>query len=82
LAYDDQEIFDALAKVKGGGGAYLATRMWEVQLMNSLHMTIEQYSELPVEDRTRRIIAAHKDDWFSALDADKLSRKLGGKTFG
>lgn len=80
--YQNKPVLDALQGVDGGAGGYLAVKKWESELMLRLQFSEEEYSEIPVMERARKIVAMKLDDWMSILEHDRLDaeyKKKGGK---
>lgn len=65
------EIFQAMALVKGGDGSYLATKVWEIDLMIRLGKTDEEYGDLPVETRALMIADQRLPKWVEMLQSNK-----------
>lgn len=65
------QLFDA-GDAEGGGARYAAIASWEVELMNRLGMSQEEYSRLTVEDRALRICGEKLHTWSEALETRKM----------
>ena len=75
LEYDDEEVFDALDKTKGGSGMYNAIRLWENEWANEMGLSDIELAVIPVEERARRICAKFLRSWFEFLELEKMRRE-------
>lgn len=77
--YNGMGVLDALQHVDGGAGGYLAVKKWESELMLRLQLSEAEYSQIPVMERARQIVAMKMDDWFSVLESDRISKEMARK---
>lgn len=80
-SFDDQEIFDALDKTKGGSGMYNAIRLFENEWANEMGYDDLQLAMIPVEERTRRVCAKFLRGWMGHLETDKMIRTRDAGAF-
>lgn len=73
--YEDDEVFDALDKTKGGSGIYNAIRLWENEWANEMGFSDMELAVIPVEERARRICAKFLRGWFEFLELEKMRRE-------
>lgn len=80
-SFDGDDVLEQLFADGGDddGGRYAAIMSWEVKLMNSLGLSPEEYSFLPVAERALRICAENLSSWMESLELRKMSRKDGGR---
>lgn len=74
-SFDEQEIFDALDKTKGGSGAYNALRLFENEWANEMGYSDLELAVIPVEERARRVCAKFLRGWMEHLETDKMLKK-------
>jgi hypothetical protein len=75
--FNDEEIFDAMDSTSGGMGSYNAIRLWENQLSNILGVRDWEYSQIPIEERSRRVCAMKLSDWLEYLEMSRRRKKEG-----
>lgn len=73
------DILEMMKGIKASSSEFLATRVWEYQLMNKLGLDIDSYSNLNVSDRARRIISFKLEDWLSVIYNDEEEKKRKNK---
>ena len=69
--FEGQEIFDAMRYMEGGHGGYDSIRAWEIQAMTAMHMTEDTWSNLPLDERARKVAALKLPKLLEALEADR-----------
>lgn len=74
--FNGQEVFDALKNLEGGSGGYDALRVWEINTMSGMGYTEEQWAELALEERARKVAAHNLPDLIKALEADKRMKEI------
>lgn len=77
--YDQKEIFDALKVVEGSPGEYIATKLWELELMIRLQLNEQEYVKIPVEERARMICATKLPQWMEILEGDRQLKEFESK---
>jgi len=79
-AFGGLEIFEALSKAKKGSGGYDAIRAWEIQAMSAFgYKTEEEWSDLSLEERARKVAAINLPKIMETLEADKASKEMDRK---
>lgn len=73
--FNDQAIFDALDRAKGGSGKYNAIRLWENEWANEMGYSDLQLAIVPVKERARRVVAKFLRSWMESLEMDKWSKE-------
>lgn len=75
--FDGLEIFDALRRTTKGSGSYDAIRAWEIQAMAAFgYQTEEEWSELSLEERARKVAAVNLPRIMENLESDKTRREM------
>ena len=64
------------------GGGYNAIRTWEIQAINNSGFTEQDWAELPLSERARRVVALKIDDWLAYLTAEKQRKEKKGIAIG
>lgn len=73
--FNDEELFEAMAKTAGGMGIYDAIRLWENKIANQLGLADAEYARIPLEERARRVVAMNMDGWMSHLTFEMERRR-------
>lgn len=73
--FNHDEIFDALGKTEGGSGSYNAIRQWENDWANEMGYSDIELATVPVEERTRRVVAKFLRGWMEFLEMDKWKKE-------
>lgn len=77
--FDGREIFEAMKLVSPGSGSYDALRVWEINTMTSQGYTEEQWADLTLSERTRKVAAAQLPKLLEALEADLRAKEMAAK---
>jgi hypothetical protein len=64
------------------GGGYNAIRTWEIQAINNSGFTEQDWAELPLDERARRVVAMKVDNWLEYLTAEKQRKEKKGIAIG
>lgn len=76
--FDDLPVFDALRQSENDSdGEHDPIAVWEVQTMTAAGMTEDEWSELPLGERARKVVAMRLDNWMNALQWEKDKKKNG-----
>lgn len=73
--WNEQDIFEALDKVKGGSGTYNVVRLWENNWATKMGFTDLQLATIPVAERARRVSGFMLDGWMEVLEINKMRKK-------
>ena len=74
--FDGLEVFDALRRTTKGSGSYDTIRAWEIQAMAQFgYGTEEEWSELSLEERARKVAAVNLPKIMESLESDKSSKE-------
>lgn len=65
--------------IEGSPAAYEAIRTWEVELMIELQMTEEQYGQLPLMERSRKVAGNNLKDWVKSLETYRQYKEMKAK---
>lgn len=77
--YDGKPILEALREVEGSPGEFIATKVWELELMTKLQMSEAEYAEIPLMERARKIVAMKLPDWVGILESERVHKELERK---
>ena len=78
--FDGKEVFDAMRSMEGGHGGYDSIRAWEIQAMTAMHMTEDIWSDLPLEERSRKVAALKLPKLIEALESDRSVKESKRET--
>jgi hypothetical protein len=87
LEYTFRANFDGeavLTKILTGGdeddsgGGYNAIRAWEIQAISKSSFKEDDWAELPLDERARRVCAMKIDDWLTYLTSEKMRKEKKG----
>ncbi len=76
-SFDGGDLIDQLfgGDEDEGGARYAAILAWEVELMNSLHLSQAEYSQIDVHERALRICGNKLPQWSESLEVRKMRDK-------
>ena len=74
--YEGKEILEAMRRLEGGHGGYDSLRAWEIQAMLSMQMTELAWSDLPLDERARKVAAMQLPKLLEALESDRHARDM------
>lgn len=77
--FEGKEIFEAMQGMAKGSGSYDALKAWEIQAMNQMQMTEEQWANLTVMERARKVMAEKVGDLVTGLETDKQVKRMEAK---
>jgi hypothetical protein len=77
--FQGQEIFEALDRVAPGSGGYAAIKVWEINTMTKHGYTEEQWAEISLDERARKVAAAKLPDLLETLERDKSHKEFLAK---
>lgn len=72
--YEGKEILDAMRRLESGHGAYDSLRTWEIQAMLSMQMSEAQWSDVPLDERARKVAAMQLPKLIEALERDRHAK--------
>ena len=74
--FQGKEIFDAMDSIAPGSGGYAAIKVWEINTMTQHGYTEEEWANLSLAERARKVAASKLPDLLEALESDKQSKEL------
>jgi hypothetical protein len=74
--FQGREILDALNSITPGSGGYAAIKVWEINAMTQHGYTEEEWADLSLAERARKVAASKLPDLLEALESDKQSKEL------
>jgi hypothetical protein len=77
--FEGKEVLDAALGMTGGSGGYDAIRVWEINAMSNMGYTEEQWAELSLPERARKVAAHNLPKLLEALETDKKIKELKAK---
>ena len=77
--FEGREILDAFESVAPGSGGYAAIKVWEINTMTQHGYTEEEWANLSLSERARKVAASKLPDLLEALERDKQMKELKAK---
>ena len=79
--FDGEAVLMKILKEAGeemDGGNYNALRRWEIQALTQSGFTEDDWADLPLDERARRVCDVKIDDWLAYLTAEKQKKEKKG----
>ena len=80
--YEGGEVLAAMRKMgrrDPSHGGYDSLKAWEIQAMNAMQMTEEEWSDLDLGERSRKVAAMQLPKILESLESDRISRENRAK---